>query len=238
MLDFSWSGVPRATPWPWSSMAIVSASWSASSRYCVVSRIVTPSSARSRTVAHTCSRLRGSRPVVGSSRKTSSGRLDHADREVEAALHAAGVGPHPPVAGSSRSKARSPAVRARPARRGRCSSRAIISRFSWPVSLSSTAAYWPVRLTERRTRPGRRAGHGRAPRRAGIRADQGGQDADHCGLAGAVRAESAKTEPVSMARSTWSSARWPRKDLVIPEAVTYGIHEPMCDRQLLSSGPR
>jgi hypothetical protein len=37
----------------------------------------------------------------------------------------------------------------------------------------------------------------------------------------------AKTDPVSMARSTWSRTRWSPKDLVIPVAVTvYDIHVP------------
>ena len=58
------------------------------------------------------------------------------------------------------------------------------------MSLSSTAAYWPVRLIERLDagRVGEQvmAGH---RGRARIRADQGGQDADHRGLARAVRAE-------------------------------------------------
>ena len=48
--------------------------WSASSRYCVVSRIVTPSSTSWRTVSQSCSRLRGSSPVVGSSKKSRRGR--------------------------------------------------------------------------------------------------------------------------------------------------------------------
>src|SRR5580700_637963 len=55
-------------------MAIRSASWSASSRYWVVSSTVTPWSARPWTVPHSCSLLRGSRPVVGSSRNSSRGR--------------------------------------------------------------------------------------------------------------------------------------------------------------------
>ena len=51
---------PRSRPW--SSTAIRSASWSASSRYWVVSRIVVPSATSSRTMAHISARLRGSRP--------------------------------------------------------------------------------------------------------------------------------------------------------------------------------
>ena len=63
------AGVPWATTRPPSSSAIRSASRSASSRYWVVRRIVTPSATRSRMMSHITRRLRGSRPVVGSSRK-------------------------------------------------------------------------------------------------------------------------------------------------------------------------
>ena len=66
---FSSAGVPWATSRPWSSTAIWSASWSASSRYCVVSRTVTPPATSSRISCHMLCRLRGSSPVVGSSRK-------------------------------------------------------------------------------------------------------------------------------------------------------------------------
>ncbi len=70
---FRSSGVPSATIRPLSSTAIRSASSSASSRYCVVSRIVTPAATSSRTICHTLRRPRGSRPVVGSSRKMTAG---------------------------------------------------------------------------------------------------------------------------------------------------------------------
>ncbi len=63
------SGVPSATMRPPSSTAMRSASPSASSRYWVVSRTVVPSATRPRTMSHIVRRLRGSRPVVGSSRK-------------------------------------------------------------------------------------------------------------------------------------------------------------------------
>src|SRR2546430_6194702 len=47
---------------------------SASSRYCVVSRTVVPPSTSSRIVRHSSLRLCRSRPVVGSSRKSTGGR--------------------------------------------------------------------------------------------------------------------------------------------------------------------
>ena len=46
-----------------------------------------------------CSRLRGSSPVVGSSRKSSRGRSIMPDGQVETALHPAGVGPGPAIGG-------------------------------------------------------------------------------------------------------------------------------------------
>jgi hypothetical protein len=58
---------------PWSMTAMPSASWSASSRYCVHSRIVVPSAANARMISHTWLRERGSSPVVGSSRNITCG---------------------------------------------------------------------------------------------------------------------------------------------------------------------
>lgn len=68
------AGVPCAMTRPWSMTATSSASASASSRYWVVSSTVTPSAVIERTMRHTSSRLAGSRPVVGSSRKMTPGR--------------------------------------------------------------------------------------------------------------------------------------------------------------------
>ena len=62
-----------AMTWPWSMIAMRSASWSASSRYCVVSKTVVPAATSTRTISHTWLRLRGSSPVVGSSRNNRSG---------------------------------------------------------------------------------------------------------------------------------------------------------------------
>jgi hypothetical protein len=62
------AGVPVAITVPWSMTAISLASWSASSRYWVVSSTVTPVAVRPRTMSHISLRLRGSSPVVGSSR--------------------------------------------------------------------------------------------------------------------------------------------------------------------------
>ena len=67
-------GVPGAMTEPWSMTTTSSASRSASSRYWVVSRVVVPPGTSSSMRSHTPSRLRGSRPVVGSSRKSTDGR--------------------------------------------------------------------------------------------------------------------------------------------------------------------
>ena len=65
---------PSATMRPWSMIPTRSASTSASSRYCVVRKTVTPSSrARRPTSSQSAVRLCGSRPVVGSSRKRIDG---------------------------------------------------------------------------------------------------------------------------------------------------------------------
>ena len=70
---FSAAGVPSATSRPWSMIPTRSASWSASSRYCVVRKTVVPSSRSRRTSSHSVVRDVGSRPVVGSSRNRTSG---------------------------------------------------------------------------------------------------------------------------------------------------------------------
>jgi hypothetical protein len=72
---FSSPVVPSAITLPWSMTAMREASWSASSRYCVVSRTVVPCATMIRTMSQTWLRLRGSSPVVGSSRNSTSGVL-------------------------------------------------------------------------------------------------------------------------------------------------------------------
>ena len=73
---------------------IRSASRSASSRYCVVSSTVVPSATTRRTASQTSARPRGSSPVVGSSRKSTAGRVMRRGGDVEPAPHAAGVRRH------------------------------------------------------------------------------------------------------------------------------------------------
>ncbi len=75
---FSSSLVPSAITLPWSITTIWSASRSASSRYCVVSSTVLPAATRASIVSHMPTRLRGSSPVVGSSRNSTGGRATSA----------------------------------------------------------------------------------------------------------------------------------------------------------------
>ena len=60
-------------------MAIGWQSWSASSRYCVVRKMVVPRALIRRSSSHTVIRLAGSRPVVGSSRNNTSGSWTRAE---------------------------------------------------------------------------------------------------------------------------------------------------------------
>ena len=97
---------------------------------------------RVRARSPTCpARLRGSRPVVGSSRNTMRGPRDQRHREVEPSAHASGVlaraacAPHP----TSSKRSSSSATRRLPSRRPRWRRSAMSRRFSAPVSRSSTA---------------------------------------------------------------------------------------------------
>ena len=145
------SAVPSATTRPWSITTIRSASRSASSRYCVVSRTVTPDPASSRDrVPHLAAAARveaGGRLVEEHHRRHG----DQAHREVEAAPHAAGVGAR--RVGRRRRpgrSARSSSVVRRPAARPRQMSQpAHHQQVLAPVSSSSTAAYWPGQADRR-----------------------------------------------------------------------------------------
>ena len=130
-----------------------SASWSASSRYCVVSRTVVPS-------AH---QLADHAPQLVAALRVEAGRrlveeqhrrpVHQRGGEVEPPPHPARVGAHRPVAGVGQREAaraaRRPGAGCRPARR--CASRPTSRRFSRPVRFSSTAAYWPARPIAPRT---------------------------------------------------------------------------------------
>ena len=146
------AGVPSAITVPPSMTAIRLASWSASSRYCVVSSSVVPSATSSRTMSHMSARALGSRPVVGSSRNRTAGwpiRLAARSRRrrmppeyVLTALAAASVRPKRASSSSARRLA-APGVRRL--------SWPIMIRLDRPVRYSSSAAYWPVSPMVRRT---------------------------------------------------------------------------------------
>ena len=87
----SWPGVPSAITLPWSITAIPSASWSASSRYCVQSRIVVPPATSARMMSQTWLRERGSRPGRRLVEEHQLRRDDDARRDVEPPPHPAGV---------------------------------------------------------------------------------------------------------------------------------------------------
>ena len=113
---FNAAGVPSATMWPWSMIPTRSARTSASSRYCVVRKTVTPSSlARRLTSPQSAVRLWTSRPVVGSSRKRISRPVHERERQVEPALHPARVAAHLAVGGLAQADAAEQLVGARDA---------------------------------------------------------------------------------------------------------------------------
>ena len=139
---------PSAMMRPSWRIAIRSASCSASSRVLRGQQDRGPlpaSRGRSPDLARPC----GSEPGGGLVEEDHRRVADQAHRDVEPAPHAAGVGRHAPVRrlGEVERASRSSAIPARgPAR---CRRRATSTRFSRPVSTSSTAANCPVRLDDR-----------------------------------------------------------------------------------------
>ena len=149
-MPFSAWGVPSAAILPWLRMAILSASRSASSRYCVVRKMVLPASASDLIVSQVMLRLSGSSPVVGSSKKMMAGSpispramssLRRIPPEyVDVRRSAASVRPN---CSNSASAVRAGFVTWR--------SSPIKTRFSRPVRRWSTAANCPVKLMDSRT---------------------------------------------------------------------------------------
>jgi hypothetical protein len=223
MRRLSSSGVPSATSRPWSSSAIRSASSSASSRYWVVRKIVTPPATRSRMICHMVRRLRGSRPVVGSSRKTIRG----SPIRPMARSSRRRMPPEKVAAGFLAVAVRSNRSSSSAARRRRWPPRwcrsAISSRFSSPVSRLSTAVSWPVTPIAARTASGSRARSWPAtrtsPPSAPIRMDR------MCTvvvLPAPLGPSSAKIVPSGTSRSMPSSTTWSPNDLRSPAAAIAG----------------
>ena len=141
MRAFSSSGVPCATVRPWSSTTMSSASWSASSRYWVVSTIVVPSRARSRSMSQSSLRLRGSSPVVGSSRNSTSGAATRlAARSSRRRMPPENVFTRRSAASARSKRSSSSSARRSASRFGRWCSRPTITRFFRALSSPSTVA--------------------------------------------------------------------------------------------------
>ena len=114
------SGVPSATMWPWSMIPTRSASTSASSRYCVVRKTVTPSSRASRaTSSQSAVRLCDVEPGRRLVEEEDPRPVDERERQVEPALHPARVAAHLAVGGLGRGRRGEELVRARAALRAR-----------------------------------------------------------------------------------------------------------------------
>ena len=153
--SFSCMGVPWAMILPLSITTMSSASWSASSRYCVVSSNVVPWATRPRNTSQSSERLRGSSPVVGSSRNSTGGlasRLTARSRRRRippeydlTCLLAASVSEN---CSSSSSPRRASSRRPMPY------NPPIMRMFSRPDRISSTVAACPVRPMLRRTASG------------------------------------------------------------------------------------
>ncbi len=160
----------------------------------MVSRSVVPSRTSSRTTDQISLRLRGSSPVVGSSKNSTRGRVSRLD----ARSRRRRIPPEYVRAGRSAASASSKRSSSTPARRRasaaeRSNRRPNIWRFSRPVSISSTAANWPVSPNSSRTpaaswttsRPNTSA-------RPGVRSEQRGQHPDKRRLPRAVRSQQPK----------------------------------------------
>ena len=134
-------------------MAMRPASWSASSRYCVVSNTVVPRSSLSeRTSCHNAMRLMGSRPVVGSSRNNTCGECT----SERARSRRRRIPPEYPPTRRSPAAVRPTRSRSSPLRR-RASTRPMPCRVacsrssSFPVMSGSMAASCNATPIERRT---------------------------------------------------------------------------------------
>ena len=172
-----------------------SASTSASSRYCVVRKTVTPSSfgeaadlGPERVAAL---RVEAGRRLV---EEEDARAVDEREREVEAALHPARVRAHLAVGGAAsarRARAARRRVRARSSRGMPCSA-VWRRRCSRPVSSGSSAASWSAAPIAARTcGPSLTTSKPATRRRAGGRRQERGQHVHGRRLAGAVRAEEA-----------------------------------------------
>ena len=225
MRRLSSSAVPSATIRPWSRTAIRSASSSASSRYCVVRRIVTPPAASPRMASHIVRRLRGSRPVVGSSRKITRGEPTKVmARSSRRRIPPEYVDAGRRAASTSSNRSSSSATRRRPASRPSRLRSAISCRFSSPVSRSSSAENWPVTPIAARTPSGSARRSWPATRSSPASAGSSVvRIRTIVVLPAPFGPSSAKIVPSSTVTSTWSSTRFSPNDLRTPVAMIAGV---------------
>ena len=190
MRRLSSPGVPSATIRPWSSRAIRSASWSASSRYWVVRKIVTPTAASSRMTATWCAGCAGpgrwsarpgrsaaaspTRVIARSSRRQHAARVGRGRACQRHRPGRTGPAARPPAAGLRRGRDDA----------GRPSAQVLLAG-----EQVSTAANWPVTPIAARTRV-RLADHVVAGDRAARRRPGSGwTGSGPRGLAGAIGSE-------------------------------------------------
>ena len=188
---FRAAGVSAATIRPAAMIPSRSASWSASSRYCVVRKTVVPSSRRRRTSSHSVRREVGSRPVVGSSRNRTSGSwMSAIARSRRRRMPPEYVPTRRSAAWLRPTRSMSSAPRARTARGAMPCRVACSSISSLPVMSGSSAASCSATPIRRRTSRGLRGDveAGDAGVAAG-RAQQRDEHPHRRRLAGAVGAE-------------------------------------------------
>ena len=153
---FSAAGVPSATILPAAMIPTRSASWSASSRYCVVRKTVVPSSLQAADLVpqrHARRRVQAGGRLV---EEQHLGLVDQRHREVQAPAHAARVGADAALGGLLRPDALDQLGRARraPTRGAMPCSVACSSISSRPVISRSSAASCSATPMRRRTSPG------------------------------------------------------------------------------------
>ena len=212
---FNSAGVPSATIRPWSSTAIRSASWSASSRYWVVSRMVTPAAGElADDLPHgaAAARVQAGGGLV---EEDHPGLIDEGHRQVEASSHPARVGRQQLVSGVGEVE--------------------LLQQLGRPPPPSLAAEVAKVGHQLQVLGAGEQVVHGRElagdpddgphpvrvgdhvvtgdPHGAGIGRDQGGQDADHRGLAGPVRAEQGQDRAFLHGQAHLVEHQWSPNDL-------------------------
>ena len=187
--------MPSAITAPWSITTMLSASTSASSRYCVVSSTVVPPSHE--VLDHAPQLVATLRVEAGGGLVEEQHRRPVHERggEVEPAAHATGVGARRrgrPRASSANCSSSSSA-RASISPPSRWVSLPTSARFSRPVRFSSTAAYWPASPMLARTVCGSSL-HVDAEHAGGaaVGPQQRGEHAHDGGLAGTVGPEQAE----------------------------------------------